>query len=239
MTDFRLKVAAVCCHNYARMDKVKAVTAILKHHDFDYTLTVDPLWTGWSSKLLGFIDIVKNLPDEYTHLMFLDAADIVLLAGQDEVMERYFEFNHPWVYNAEPFIWSEGSFQPKDYPTPDVLYRYLNSGASIGEIEHLRHWFSRWPRPKALPHGDQDWMAARFLEDWPNAIKLDTNCDLFQCMCGSQAEPDPYVRVGIGKVYNRITSTNPLIVHFNGGTDITAPDRRFLWGHFLQKPLPG
>lgn len=239
MTAFKLKVAAVCDHSYAKMDKVKAVTAILEHHGFDYTLTVDPLWRGWASKMNGFIDIAYSLPDEYTHLMFIDASDVVLLAGPDEVMERYSAFNHPWIYAAEPFIWSPRSFQPEDYPTPDMIYRYLNAGASIGEIGHLRHWFNLWPRPKSLPRGDQDWIAGRFLEYWPNAIKLDTNCELFQCLCGSQIEPDPYVRVGVGKVYNRITGTNPLIIHHNGGTNICDPDRRYLWERFLQKPLPG
>jgi len=239
MTALRLKVAAVCCHNYARTDKVKAVAAILEHHGFDYTLTIDPLWHGWPSKLDGFIDIVNGLPEEYTHLMFIDAADVVALAGPDEVMERYFEFNHPWVYNAEPFIWSPGSFEPEDYPTPNVLYRYLNSGASIGEIGHLRYWFNQWPRPQNLSRGDQDWMAARFIESYPDAMKLDTNCDLFQCACGSQVGPTPFIAIFSGKVYNRITDTYPLIIHFNGGTDIAASDRRHLWEHFLQNPPPG
>lgn len=239
MTAFKLKVAAVCCHSYAKTNKVKTVTTILEHHDFDYMLTVDPLWCSWLSKLDGFIDVVNSLPAEYTHLMFIDAADVVLLAGPDEIMERYFGFNHPWVYAAEPFIWSPDSFQPDDYPTPCVVYRYLNAGASIGEIGHLRHWFNLWPRPKDLPHGDQDWIAARFIENYPDAIKLDTNCELFQCMCGSQVYPDPYVQVGAGKVYNRVTGTNPLIIHHNGGTNICDSDRRFLWQHFLQKPQTG
>ena len=239
MTDFKLKVASVADQGFAALPKTFAVASILVHHGFDYTMKLDYLWVGWISKLWHMMDIVNDLADEYTHLMFIDCADVVLLAGPDEVMERYFKFNHPWVYNAEPFIWSPGSFQPGDYPTPDVKYRYLNAGASIGEIGHMHEWLDTWGRPDYIPAGDQDWMAARFLESYPDAIKLDTECRLFQCMCGSQVEPDPHVVVGIGAVHNMVTNTDPLVCHFNGGTNICDSDRRFLWEHFLQKPLPG
>jgi len=235
----RLKVVSVADQVFAALPKTLACASVLIHHGFDYTMKLDWLWQGWISKIWHMMDIVKDLAGHraghgtaYTHLMFIDCADVLPLAGPDEVMERYFEFDHPWVYAAEPFIWSEGSFQPEDYPTPDVLYRYLNAGASIGEIGHMRHWLSQWPRPKALPQGDQDWMAARFIENYPNAMMLDTNCDLFQCCCGSKVEPDPFITVSPGKMYNRITDTYPLIIHANGGDDITAPDWRPLWDNF-------
>jgi len=154
---------------------------------------------------------------------------VVVLAGPDEVMERWREFEHPWVYNAEPFIWSPDSFQPEDYPTPDVTYRYLNSGAYIAEREHLVECFDRWTIPCYLPRGDQDWMAARFIKEYPDAIALDYGCELFQCMCGSLVGDEPHCTIEPGKVVNHVTETEPLIIHFNGGDDITAPNRRLLW----------
>lgn len=238
MTPFKLKVVSVADQIFAALPKTFAVASILVHHGFDYTMKLDWLWHGFISKIWHMMDTVNDLAG-YTHLMFIDCADVVLLAGPDEIMERYFAFGHPWVYAAEPFIWSPGSFQPEDYPTPDVKYRYLNAGASIGEIEHMRHWLNAWGRPNYIPGGDQDWMAARFIEGYPDAIKLDTNCELFQCACGSQVEPNPHMAVGIGAVHNMVTNTDPLIIHFNGGANICDSDRRFLWEHFLQKPPPG
>ncbi len=235
---YKLKVVSVADQVFAGLPKTLAVASVLVHHGFDYTMKLDWLWCGWISKIWHMMDTVNDLAS-YTHLMFLDCADVILLAGPDEVMERYFKFNHPWVYNAEPFIWSPGSFQPEDYPTPNVLYRYLNSGASIGEIGHMRHWLNKWGRPTSIPAGDQDWMVARFIESYPEAIKLDTNCELFQCMCGSMAFAVPHCAVTQGQVYNRITGTSPKVIHFNGGDDVTTEDRSYLWEHYLRNQQPG
>lgn len=234
---YKLLVASVCDPVWAVLPKTTAVTAILEYHGFEYRQVVDMQWEGWSSKLTGFIDIVRTIdPAEgITHIMFIDAADVVLLDGPDEVMRRYFAFDHPWVYNAEPHIWSPGSFQPEDYPTPRCIYRYLNAGASIGEVDHILKYFAKWTKdgPPVSVKGDQDWFAARFIEEYPDAIKLDHRCELFQCMCGSLIPPDPHCTVVPGKVYNNRTMTEPIIIHFNGGDDITKPERRLLWGHWI------
>lgn len=239
--DFKLKVVSVADQGFAGMLKTLAVASILHHHGFDYTMKLDWLWRGYISKIWHMMDTVNDLVG-YTHLMFIDCADVVLLAGPDEIMERWFEFNHPWVYNAEQFIWTPESHKPEDYPTPDVKYRYLNSGASIGEIGHMRHWLNTWGRPVRLTgpgEGDQDWVVNRYLESYPDAIMLDTNCDLFQTMCGSLVEPNPHCVMTPGQVHNIVTDTYPLIIHFNGGDDITTPERRPLWGHYLQNQQPG
>jgi len=232
----KLLVASVVNISFSKMPKTKAVTAILESQGFDYRPVVDELWFGWLSKLLGFIEIVNELrtQDDYTDLMFVDGADIVALDGPDEVMRRFYEFDHPWVYNAEPFIWSPNSFTPEQYPTPRCTYRYLNAGASIGEIGHIAKYFDKWTDNgkktlPGLPGGDQDWMAAWFIEDYPDAIQLDHDCKLFQCMCGSLVGDNPHCTIVPGRVHNNLTGTDPIIIHFNGGDDITTLDRRILW----------
>jgi len=231
---YKLKVVSVADQGFAVLPKTLAVASILHHHGFDYSLKLDWLWCGWISKLWHMMDTVADLAG-YTHLMFIDCADVVVLAGPDEIMERYFEFGHPWIYNSEPFIWTPDSFQPEDYPTPNVTYRYLNAGASIGEIGHMHKWLDTWGRPSFTHIGDQNWLAARFIESYPNAIKLDTNCELFQCMCGSLVEPNPHCIMRPGRVYNTVTGTWPLIIHFNGGDDVTTEDRSYLWEHYLSQ----
>lgn len=232
MTDFKLKVFSVADEACATKPETDIVRKILEYHGYDHHQFVDPLWFGWPSKLIGFIDLVRMLDTSYTHVMLLDARDVVLLASPGKVMERWFKFNHPWIYNAEPHIWSPNSFQPEDYPTPQCTYRYLNAGACIGERRHIYDWYSIWTNgfteTPACFRGDQDWVAERFIRWYPDAIKLDHDCELFQCMCGS----DWLVDVTPGRLYNRETDTYPLIIHFNGGTDITAPDRRSLWNHW-------
>lgn len=230
---YNLAVVSIVSRQCAEEPQVKAVNDILQYHGYRHIQHIDDVWIGFVSKLLHYIDVCKELTD-FTHLMLMDARDVVVLAGPDEVMERYFAFNHPWVYNAEPFIWSPGSFQPEDYPPCDTPYRYMNAGVCIGERDHMAQHFAKWTSGGVgYPKTDQDWMAARYLEGYPDAIKLDNNCELFQCMCGSQVGENPIVTVTPGRVYNRVTGTNPIIIHFNGGTNITDPDRSFLWNHWI------
>jgi len=235
---YKLAVISIISSNLECEPRVLAVKAILEHFGYHHIQYVDHAWFGWSSKLLFNVHMCHELTD-FTHIMYVDARDVVVLAGPDEVMARWREFEHPWVYNAEPFIWSPNSFQPEDYPTPSTVYRYLNSGAYIAEREHLVRWFDKWVGkdgrgvPLHIPEGDQDWMAARFIEDYPDAIGLDLGCYLFQCMCGSLDGDEPRCIVTPGNVYNRITNTHPLIIHFNGGDDITAENRRELWQHLI------
>lgn len=236
---YKLKVASVADQGFAALPKTHATGTILIHHGFDYTMLKDYLWIGWLSKLWHMMDVAGELKGDYSHLMFLDASDIVVLGSPDEVMERYFKLGHPWVYGAEENIWSPDSFQPGDYPTPNVKYRYLNAGACLGEIGFMDRWLTKWGRPGYIPGGDQDWLAARFIESYPEAMMLDTNCELFQSMCGSQVEPNPHVILSPGKAYNRVTDTHPLIIHFNGGTDITDEERKPLWQHYLKNRETG
>ena len=230
MKDYKLVVLGVVDHAFSLKPKVHAVSAILKSLGYDYRLHEDPLWFGWPSKLISFVEKIPTLVGEATHVMCIDAADVVVLCEQDELMERWEAFNHPWVYNTEPHIWSPNSHTPEEYPTPDVYNRYFNAGACIGEIHHMIKWYTEWTQePIKCKRGDQDWLANRYLWHYPDAMKLDTNCDLFQCMCGN----DKHSEVSPGHLHNTLTGTDPAVIHYNGGTDITKPERRILWDHLI------
>lgn len=233
MTAFKLKVLSVVDPACAVEPQTVAVRKILAYHGYDHYQKIDYLWFGWPSKLIGFIEMVQTLDESYTHVMLLDGRDVVVLAPQEDVMERFLQFKHPWVYGAEPHIWSPNSFQPEDYPTPQCAYRYLNAGACIGERMHILKWYSTWTNGftegPQCKRGDQDWLAARLIRHYPDAIKLDHYCHLFQNMCGS----DQLVDVIPGHMHNNETDSDPLIIHFNGGTDITVPKRRGLWAHWV------
>jgi len=229
---------------YAQLPKVRAVRSILEYHGFDIHPTMAVVWFGFITKLHHFLDTVREVAaaGEYSHLMFIDASDVVLLDGPEEVMRRYLAFGHPWVAAAEPVIWTPGSFTSEEYPTPDCVYRYYNAGASIGEIGHMLKWVDKWTdggkrRPTPLDMtgdgGDQDWFARRFIDDYPDAMILDHRCELFQCMCHSLAGDQPRCTMSQGKVHNNVTGTDPIVIHFNGGDDITAPERRGLWQHWI------
>lgn len=244
MNDYRLIVTSVISANLEHEPRTVACRNIIKHWGYNFSPYVDRAWTGWPCKLRHIIKFSKRVQQEnhYTHIMFIDARDVILLGTPKQVMDKFLQFNHPWVYNAEPFIWSPGSFLPSDYPPCDTPWPYLNSGACIAEVNHMVHYFDKWTDgganpPIHLPRGDQDWTAARFLEDYPDAIKLDNDCELFQCMCGSLTATNPHCIMTPGQVFNQTTNTHPLIVHFNGGDDITSPTRSILWKSLLKTSI--
>ena len=71
-----------------------AVRAILEHWGYHHIQYVDWTWTGWASKLAFNYHMCHELTD-FTHLMYVDARDVVVLAGPDEVMERWRVLDHP------------------------------------------------------------------------------------------------------------------------------------------------
>ena len=202
-----------------------AVRELLELKGWKIELEVEPTWTGFVAKVRWLQRCARELT-QYTHLALLDARDIVMLGTPDEVMERYFEFNHPWVFNAEPFIWPANAGEPEDFPECEGPYRYPNAGAHIGEREHiLKHLDGQ-----LLGEEREDGLYyTRMYLGTPGSILLDHQCKLFQCMCGSLVGPEPHCTMTPGHVHNNTTGTDPLIIHFNGGDDITQPHRRILW----------
>ena len=228
----KLIVASIVDPKCAREAKTRACLAVLKYHGFEVYQKIDPNWHDWGTKLSFAAETCRELVD-YTHILFLDARDVILLAGPDEVMERYYQFNHPWVYGTQDSIWPIPSpFGPEDYPPCRSGYRYLNGGMCLGERKHMERYYRQWTDNWTVDiskgvHSEQLWMATRFLEGYPEAIKLDNNCELFQCPTGHWCKIMP------GRLHNELTGTDPLVIHFNGGRDVTTPERKILWNHWV------
>lgn len=186
-------------------------------------------WRGnYANKLRTAFQASKELTD-YTHILFLDAFDIVVLAGVEQIMKRFEKFNHPWVCNSEPNIWPAGyahSFKAEDYPPCDSRWPFLNSGAYLAEREYLKECFERWEIPNRTD--DQWYLTEKYLHR-PGCIKLDTNCELFQCLIGGwwAFESSP------GRLHNNQTGTDPLILHHNGGGRLTEERMKVFYEHLL------
>jgi len=227
---FKLKVLSVVDIPFSETPKCEAVRSILDHWGYDHYQKVVPQWKGNITKAKWFIKLVNQLDESYTHVMLIDGSDVVVLAEPAHIMEEFFALDHPWVYAAEANIWPPSSFVPDDYPTPAVTHRYINAGACLGEREHIIGWFAKFGRPFSPIGSDQGWTAEQFLTYYPDAIQIDYGCRLFQCM---NRQSNDVVSVVEGSVHNIEEDTFPLIIHYNGGQDITTPERRILWQNLL------
>lgn len=231
----RLKVFSVVWPaRTAQAPCTTAVRDILDHWGYDHYQRVVNKQVGLTTKLREYFKLVRDLDASYTHVMLMDAKDVVVLAGPEVVMERWLKFGHPWVFNAEPHIWPPTAGLPEDYPGPQVCYKYLNSGVSIGEREHILKWYARWTDdfttvPEEMGPSSQGWLTAHYFEHYHDLLLVDHNCDLFQTMCGSRART---IRTP-GHCHNTVTGTEPLIIHYNGGADITDPEWCDIWEGLL------
>jgi hypothetical protein len=178
-------------------------------------------WRGFGEKLVMGQKAARELT-QYTHLMLIDAFDVIVMATVDEIMSRYLEFGHPFVCQAENNCWPDKE-KASRYPECNTPWRYLNSGLYIAEREYLGQlWEKHGPIDPCVY--DQGWVTDVFLND-PGCIKLDTNCVLFQSLLASIKN----LELINGKLHNTLTDTYPLIAHHHGGQDIRDDYAMKLW----------
>lgn len=208
--------------------QIETVKSLLDRHGIQYQMYgLDRNWRGFGAKLRSAYRAALEL-EWHDYILLLDPPDCVPLGGPEAILERFEAFRHPWVCAAEPNIWPAGSFRTEDYPETQSPWKYLNSGSYLVERRYLKECFQRWAPegPDSIPTrvDDQQWLADKFIHE-PGCIKLDTGCQLFQCLIGGwwafEVEP--------GRLYNKVTGTEPLILHHNGGGDIFEERVRVLW----------
>ena len=205
------------------------VCRILEAYQIPYRVYTEPRWRGLGSKLDVAYRATQDLTD-YSHLLFLDAYDVVVLAGVQTIFERYTTFAHPWVCNADPHIWPPGSVPPDDYPPCDTPWGKLNSGAYLAERTYVHDTLKRWGVPEMTRWNfcDQGWLAQHYVKK-PETICLDTQCVLFQCLIGGWWA----FEVSPGRLHNTVTNTDPVILHHNGGGKLTEDRMVPLYAHLV------
>lgn len=202
-------------------EKSDIVTSVLKKRGIPFKLYSDSVWNN-ADKIKTALRASQELVD-YEYILFLDAYDVIALAGPDEILERFQAFHHPWVCAAELNLWPPTSIKREKYGSFETPYRYLNSGMYLAKREYLRECLERWGVPDEI-YSDQYWFASHYLAE-PGCIQLDTHCQLFQCLISSWWAFD----VLPGKLYNNYTKTYPLLLHHNGGGKLTGEKVRPLW----------
>ena len=203
--------------------RVKNVTDILEARGVPYVIYgLDNRWRGFAQKLMTARTAACALTDHH-YILFIDAHDVIVLAGVEALVRRFEAQGHPWVCAAEPNIWPPNSFRPEEYPPSSSPWRYLNSGCYMAEREYMVECFARW-EPIEYGVDDQQWLADKYIND-PGSIKLDTGCHLFQCLIGGWE----HFTIHGDTFYNEMTMTAPLVLHHNGGGDISEERLRPLW----------
>ncbi len=153
---------------------------------------------------------LARLPPERP-VLFVDGYDTLITAHAADILAAWRRTGPGPLFAAEVHCWPDRA-RADEYPAADTPYRFLNSGAFIGAAGDLARIVE-----DAIDDGadDQRYYTERFLAGG-HGMRLDTGCQLFQCLNGAldDVQPDE----GRGMLYNRRTESWPAVIHANGPT---------------------
>jgi len=156
---------------------------------------------------------------EYTHILFVDAFDVLFIGNEVQIEERVKQLgNHDFICSTEKACWPNPELDSQYPLLSSSPWCYLNSGSYIARREYLVDLF-RKEEVQGLeePFDDQLWLTQLYLKDPEKVIKLDTQCVLFQSVA-FLAEGEFLTE---GKFKNNVTGEHPIILHGNGHTDLS------------------
>jgi hypothetical protein len=185
------------------------------------------------SLLLDYLNDVNE--DEI--ILFTDGYDSILLANEDEIIDKYYANKTDLLFSAETNCYPDVSLAER-CPETRTPYRYLNSGGFIGKAGFIREFLSDnlMASEENYAYSNQYLWTLRYLQN-PKYIGLDSHCTIF-CTFSPEVGGDPLAEYDAdnfrrysdnmhywfrnnfvlknGRIFNRITRTWPCNAHFNG-----------------------
>lgn len=91
-------------------------------------------------------------------ILFTDAYDTMFLAGEQEILNKFYSFRTPLVFSAEINCWPDTRLE-KEYPagTENHFFKYLNSGGFIGESQYIRELIEKYYEGEKIDHSIYKW----------------------------------------------------------------------------------
>lgn len=170
-------------------------------------------WNGnWEAKLVEFEKYLRGVEEPY--VMMIDGDDSLMVRGAAAILAEFNSYKAPVLLAANKKPWPQ-TVECFNFPRTDG-YSYPNAGGVIGYT--IRVWEAV---AYILNHADAIMDTRSDQEGWVreylrlnNTVGIDHWCKIFQNM---SAGGDEDVRVP-SLVYNRVTDSNPCVIHFGGRT---------------------
>lgn len=159
---------------------------------------------------------IQQLPGEYDVILFTDAADTFVMAGEQEIRDKLDAIGRSVVVAAEPGCYPPRLHDSYTEATKNQYvghWRFPNGGGWVGYrhslLELLNYLRCNWTESdeaqyrwvQAIASGDVPW------------VELDNACQIFQTMSGGFSSSMEWQG---SRMYNPITGTQPIIPHWNG-----------------------
>lgn len=184
------------------------------------------LYAGNFQKLRSARAHVRRLPAEAL-VLFADAYDVLYAGGAEGILERWRRLNvsHERIlFQGERGCWPDWDMGPhgrrfceQQYPASPTPYRYVNSGVWMGHAAVAARLLTELVA--YTPGLDDQHVTGHIFVDYNDRFVLDQNATLFQSMHGdgNNVGFTTSASDGAPTLFNALTHTLPLVLHFNGG----------------------
>jgi len=187
-------------------------------------------------KLVHGLECVRTLPDDVTHVMFVDSSDSLFLANPEEIVAKFDaiagERPTSVLIQGEKNCYPDKSIESQ-YPPQRTPWHFVNSGGWIARRDSalfampLVATFAEYCDQLAwslayLRGASGDPMTGSYVP-----IEVDENCQIFQSMY--LQKPGEF-KLDNGRLYNLKTAGRPCVAHWNGTRNEGRPfSRAGIW----------
>ena len=180
-----------------------------------YGIHLDVLGLGepfsFGKRLSDYHKYLEGIPPKDV-VLFIDAYDVLILADEKTILDKFFSMNAPFVISAETNCFPFAHFA-SFYPPSPTKFKYLNAGSYIGYAGHIKRIYEDLS-PIPYDIDDQGLLSVYFLKH-PEKFKLDYHCDLFLTLF--QVAKRELVLDRQKKIVKLLTTkTKPCLIHGNG-----------------------
>tara|TARA_A100001015_G_scaffold205127_1_gene229335 strand:- start:1405 stop:2292 length:888 start_codon:yes stop_codon:yes gene_type:complete len=216
MTTSNLQIFTVATHENHHLDRLKRSAE--KHN-----INLQVYGLGKSFPALGMKRLLMHefltQCDPNDMFMFVDAYDVIFLAGEDEILAKYKEhYDNQIVFSAEQNL---GMYTIDDiyyflkYPISNKRYKYLNTGSIIGPVKKGIEIFESVGLDKPNEPCDQV-PVLRYFTHNPSALTLDCDHHLFGVNGGRAGLEERDYKFEKDRLYSVQTKTWPILFHVPG-----------------------
>jgi hypothetical protein len=201
-----MKLLVLSTSNNILDGRQKRLEDSLIKHGYDYEFFLYGFAFGEQYKTIKIW--VDQYQGDATHVLYTDQWDSFAVAPPEEVIKKF---------KGKMLISTEKAYFPPDgneglYPEAPTVYKYVNGGGCMFEIEFFKKLCSEHPFPEKMM--DPYWLRDAFLKY--DEVKLDYFCEIFQTMSHSNADE---WEIG-DRIRNKATNSEPIFFHHNGIKDL-------------------
>jgi hypothetical protein len=176
-------------------------------------------------KLVAGIECVKSLPEDVTHVMFLDCSDSLILAGPEEIVAQFeaYDLGVSLIIQGEKNCYPDSTLEAS-YPPADTPWHFVNSGGWIARKEVALK--NMQMAADMATYCDQLCWTKLYLSG-KGDVNVDQQCRIFQSMYLQQPGE---LQLVDGRFWNTVTRQAPCVAHWNGTKNAGTPfSRNGVW----------